>query len=46
VERPVPAFQTKSRKDIDQAEQLFAVLLRDRPEIFGSRGTQRRHGRG
>jgi hypothetical protein len=31
AERRVPAFQTKSRKHIDQAEQLFAVLLRDRP---------------
>lgn len=30
-ERRVAALQTKTRKDIDQAEQLIAVLLRDRP---------------
>jgi len=31
AERRVAALQTKSRKDLDQAEQLIAVLLRDRP---------------
>jgi hypothetical protein len=31
AERRVAAFQTKSRKDISQAEQLIQVLLRDRP---------------
>jgi hypothetical protein len=31
AERRVPAFHTKMRKDIDQAEQLFQALLRDRP---------------
>jgi hypothetical protein len=30
-ERRVAAFQTKQKKDIAQAEQLIAVLLRDRP---------------
>jgi hypothetical protein len=30
-ERRVAAFQTKLKKDIDQAEQLIAVLLRERP---------------
>ncbi len=31
AERRVPAFQTKTRKDLHQAEQLFSVLVRDRP---------------
>jgi hypothetical protein len=31
AERRVAAFQTKARKDIDQAEQLLQTLLRDRP---------------
>lgn len=30
AERRIPAFHTKSRKDIEQAEQLFPVLIRDR----------------
>jgi hypothetical protein len=30
-ERRIAAFQTKTKKDVDQAEQLIAVLLRDRP---------------
>lgn len=31
AERRVPAFQTKTRKDVFQAEQLISVLVRDRP---------------
>jgi hypothetical protein len=31
AERRVAAFQTKSKKDVNQAEQLLRVLLRDRP---------------
>lgn len=30
-ERRIAAFQTKSKKDVYQAEQLIAALLRDRP---------------
>jgi hypothetical protein len=30
-ERRIAAFQTKTKKDVYQAEQLIAVLLRDRP---------------
>lgn len=31
AERRIAAFQTKTKKDVYQAEQLIAVLLRDRP---------------
>lgn len=31
AERRIAAFQTKTKKDISQAEQLLEVLLRDRP---------------
>lgn len=31
AERRVPAFQTKTKKDIQQAEQLIEALIQDRP---------------
>jgi len=31
AERRIPAFQTKLKKDVAQAEQLIAALVRDRP---------------